>query len=134
VCSGPTLPAPETYGGLYRHPGKPCFGCEPPPFLPEAPTSSVADEIANGELPADIVAAADACPGGSDEGRWMLQLIQDVAPGAAQAFDTAFNSRFDFACCIMELGGIDTAHPPGSDRRKLLKIRKQPVVSGVHRP
>ena len=85
------------------------FGCEPPPFLPGAPTSSVADDIANGELPADIVVAADACPGGSDEGRGMLQLIHDVAPGATQAFHTAFNSRFDFACGIMELGGIDTA-------------------------
>lgn len=79
---------------------------------------------ANGELPADFVAAADACHGGSDEGRGMLQLIHDVAPGAAQAFHTAFNSRFNFACGIMELGGIDTAHPPGSDPRKLLKIRR----------
>jgi len=85
------------------------FGCEPPPFLPGAPTSTVAEDQANDELPTDVVVAADACPGNIDEGRAMLQLIHDVAPGASQAFHTAFVSGIDFACGIMELGGIDTA-------------------------
>jgi hypothetical protein len=84
------------------------FGCEPGPFLPGAPTSTVSEDQVNGELPSDIVVADDACPGNIDEGRAMLQLIYDVAPGASQAFHTAFNSRFDFACGILELGGIDT--------------------------
>lgn len=84
------------------------FGCEPPAFLPGAPTSTVAEDIANGELPSDLVVLEDACPGNTDEGRAMMQLIHDVAPGASQAFHTAFNSRFDFACGILELGGIDT--------------------------
>jgi subtilisin family serine protease len=85
------------------------FGCEPGPFLPGAPTSTVSEDQMNGELPSDIVVADDACPGNTDEGRAMMQLIYDVAPGASQAFHTAFNSRFDFACGILELGGIDTA-------------------------
>jgi hypothetical protein len=84
------------------------FGCEPGPFDPGAPTSTVAADKANGELPADVVVAADSCPGNADEGRAMLQLAHDVAPGAAGAFHTAFEGSFDFACGIMELGGIDT--------------------------
>jgi hypothetical protein len=85
------------------------FGCEPRPFNPGAPTSTVAGDKANDELPSDIVVAADLCPGNIDEGRAMLQLAHDVAPGATGAFHTAFESSFDFACGIMELGGIDTA-------------------------
>jgi len=84
------------------------FGCEPPPFDPGAPTSTVAADKATDELPSDLVIAADSCPGNFDEGRAMLQLVHDVAPGAAGAFHTAFNGSFDFACGIMELGGIDT--------------------------
>lgn len=85
------------------------YGCEPGPLVPGAPTSTVAEDVANDDLPADVVVAADACPGNIDEGRAILQLIHDVAPGSVGAFHTAFNSRFDFACGIMELGGIDTA-------------------------
>ena len=43
-----------------------------------------------------------ACPG-SDEGRGMVQLVHDVAPGAAQKFHSAFNSLVDFADGILEL-------------------------------
>src|SRR4030095_5066454 len=50
----------------------------------------------------------DSCPGNADEGRAMLQIVHDVAPGATGAFHTAFEGSFDFACGIMELGGIDT--------------------------
>ncbi len=86
------------------------FACEPPAFLPGAPTSTVAEDVANDELPDDVVVAADAdaCPGNTDEGRAILQIIHDVAPGSVGAFHTAFNSRFDFACGILELGGIAT--------------------------
>jgi hypothetical protein len=83
------------------------FGCEPPPFLPGAPTSTVADDKANDELPWDIIVAADHCPL-VDEGRALLQVAHDVAPGATGAFHTAFRGSIDFACGIMELGGIDT--------------------------
>jgi subtilisin family serine protease len=85
------------------------FGCEPPPFNAGAPNSTVAEDKANDELPSDVVVLADQCPGNLDEGRGMMQLAHDVAPGATGAFHTAFNSSIDFACGIMELGGINTA-------------------------
>lgn len=85
------------------------FGCEPGPLLPGQPTSTVAEDKATGELSNDIVVASDSCPGNIDEGRAILQIIHDVAPGATGAFHTAFNGRFDFACGIMELGGIASA-------------------------
>jgi hypothetical protein len=88
------------------------FGCEPPPFEPGAPASSVAADKANDEIPSDVVVAADLCPGNADEGRAMLQLVHDVAPGATGAFHTAFAGSVDFACGIMELAGIDT---PGAE-------------------
>ena len=40
---------------------------------------------------------------GTDEGRAMMQIVHDVAPGAAQAFHTAFNGLADFANGILEL-------------------------------
>ena len=41
----------------------------------------------------------------------MMQLIHDVAPGAGQAFHTAFGGQADFAMGIEELAGC----PPGSE-------------------
>ncbi len=84
------------------------YNCEPGPFLPGAPTSTVDEDQTNGELPADVVVADNgACPG-TDEGRAIMQIVHDIAPGAGLAFHTAFNGRFDFACGILELAGIDT--------------------------
>jgi hypothetical protein len=55
-------------------------------------------DVANGDLPAGIVVLEDFNdPSCSDEGRAMMQLIADVAPGAAQAFHTAFGGAADFA-------------------------------------
>jgi len=64
-----------------------------------------AADIASGDLPrASRITILDdmACPG-SDEGRGMMQLVRDVAPGASQAFHTAFNGQADFAQGIIEL-------------------------------
>ncbi|UCF93422.1 MAG: S8 family serine peptidase [Desulfobacterales bacterium] len=67
-------------------------------------------DVGSGDLPADIVVLDDtACPG-IDEGRAMMQLIHDVAPGAAQAFHTAFNGQADFAEGIVELATTAGAH------------------------
>ncbi len=77
-------------------------------------------DVASGDLPGGIIVLDDSalCPPpppiGSgictDEGRGMMQLIADVAPGASQAFHTAFNGQADFALGIQELAGC----PPGS--------------------
>jgi hypothetical protein len=63
------------------------------------------DDIESGDLPpADqINVLDDTAPPGIDEGRAMMQLIHDVAPGADLAFHTAFNGRADFAQGIREL-------------------------------
>lgn len=65
--------------------------------------NGAATDVANGDLPAGIILLDDSrCPG-SDEGRGMMQLIADVAPGAGQAFHTAFGGMADFANGIIEL-------------------------------
>jgi subtilisin family serine protease len=81
------------------------FACNPPPFLPGAPTTTLAEDIANGELPAAVTILSEGpCAAGLiDEGRGMAQLIHDVAPGAAISFHTAWNSELDFAEGILRL-------------------------------
>jgi subtilisin family serine protease len=60
--------------------------------------------VARGDLPAGITVLAEGpCPESSDEGRGMMELIHDVAPGAAQAFHTASNGQADFAQGIIDL-------------------------------
>jgi hypothetical protein len=65
---------------------------------------AAADE-ADGALPpaSDIQILQDLSSGGSDEGRAMMQIIHDIAPGADLAFYTAFNSEQDFANGILAL-------------------------------
>ncbi len=63
-----------------------------------------ASDIFGGDLPATGVnVLSDLGGGGTDEGRAMLQLIHDVAPGASLAFRTAFNGQADFAQGIIDL-------------------------------
>jgi subtilisin family serine protease len=83
------------------------FDCAPGPFFPGDPFTRAADDVASGDLPADVRVLADlaeapnaAC---SDEGRAMMQLIHDVAPGASLSFHTAFGGRDDFAAGILAL-------------------------------
>ena len=79
------------------------YQCNPPPFVPGAPTTTAAQDEASQDVPPGVeVLDNGACPG-SDEGRGMVQLVHDVAPGAAQKFHTAFNSLVDFADGILEL-------------------------------
>ncbi len=79
------------------------YQCNPPPFVPGAPTTTAAQDEASQDAPPGVeVLDNGPCPG-SDEGRGMVQLVHDVAPGAAQKFHTAFNSLVDFADGILEL-------------------------------
>jgi hypothetical protein len=79
------------------------YQCNPPPFVPGAPTTTAAQDEATQDVPPGVeVLDNGPCPG-SDEGRGMVQLVHDVAPGAAQKFHTAFNTLVDFADGILEL-------------------------------
>ncbi len=65
---------------------------------------AAADEV-SGDLPplAGIAVLDDsACPA-SDEGRAMMQLVHDVAPGADLSFHTAFGGLANFANGIIDL-------------------------------
>jgi hypothetical protein len=79
------------------------YQCNPPPFVAGAPTTTAVQDEATQDVPPGVeVLDNGPCPG-SDEGRGMVQLVHDVAPGAAQKFHTAFNSLVDFADGILEL-------------------------------
>ena len=45
----------------------------------------------------------DLASGGTDEGRAMMQIVHDIAPGASLAFYTAYDSEQDFANGILAL-------------------------------
>ena len=64
-----------------------------------------AGDVASGDLPSGVVVLEEIadCTGATDEGRAMMQIIADVAPGASQAFHTAFNGLANFAQGIVDL-------------------------------
>lgn len=79
------------------------YGCNPPAFVPGAPTSTAAEDAVTDDVPGAVqVLSNGACPA-SDEGRAIVQLVHDVAPGATQKFHTAFNGVVDFANGILRL-------------------------------
>src|SRR5580692_4804958 len=74
--------------------------------------TTAAGDIATGDLPAsvDVIEEATCMNYGApiqlpfgDEGRAMMQIVHDVAPGASLAFYTAENSEADFASGIGQL-------------------------------
>jgi hypothetical protein len=65
-------------------------------------TGSYAADVASGDLPPGVNVLADYA-GSTDEGRGMMQLIHDVAPGANLAFHTAYSSEVEFANGILAL-------------------------------
>ena len=82
-------------------------------------TADAAMDVSTGDLPSNVVVLEEANPNPpdegcmgygapiqlpfGDEGRAMMQIIHDVAPGAGLAFYTAENSEADFANGIGQL-------------------------------
>jgi hypothetical protein len=80
-------------------------------------TADAATDMSTGDLPSNVNVLAEANPGNGgcmnygapiqlpfgDEGRAMMQIVHDVAPGAGLAFYTADNSEADFATGIGKL-------------------------------
>jgi len=83
------------------------YDCAEGAFEPGAPFTRASQDIARNDLPRDIKVLKDLSdvPSSdcSDEGRAIMQIIHDVAPGAPQAFYTAFESQEDFADGIRAL-------------------------------
>jgi subtilisin family serine protease len=83
------------------------YDCAPGAFDVGAPFTRAAQDIVNGDLPRDVLVLKDleSAPSSdcSDEGRAMMQIIHDVAPGSPLAFYTAFVSQEDFAAGIRAL-------------------------------
>jgi len=83
------------------------YDCAPGAFAPGAPFTRAAQDILHNDLPSDVLVLKDLAPAPSsdctDEGRAMMQIIHDVAPGSPQAFYTAFESETDFADGIRAL-------------------------------
>ncbi|MGJ8672395.1 S8 family peptidase [Rubritalea sp.] len=65
-------------------------------------TTAEQDET-NDDLPTGIEVLQDANQAESDEGRAMMQIIHDLAPGSEQQFFTAFNGQANFANGIRAL-------------------------------
>ena len=83
------------------------YDCAPGAFEPGAAFTRAAQDIASGDLPRDVKVLKDlaSAPSGActDEGRAMMQIVHDVAPGSPLAFYTAFVSQEDFADGIRAL-------------------------------
>ncbi|WP_437302601.1 S8 family peptidase [Sorangium sp. So ce388] len=83
------------------------FDCAPGPLVPGQMFTDAADDVASDDLPSDIHVLKDLHDEPNDEcideGRAMMQIIHDVAPGAGLSFYTAAVSVEDFADGIVAL-------------------------------
>ncbi len=59
--------------------------------------------VASGDLPVGVEVLQEFSGTGIDEGRAMIELIHDIAPGSPQAFNTAFEGQLGFAAGIRAL-------------------------------
>ncbi len=87
------------------------FNCATGPFAPGQMFTNAAQDRRNDDLPSSVVVIDDVsgCEGGVDEGRAMLQIVHDVAPGASGAFASAFGGQAGFANNILRLASAAKA-------------------------
>src|SRR5579859_2381516 len=83
------------------------FDCAPGPLASGQNFTRAGQDAVNGDLPLGVRVLADlhTVPDGecTDEGRAMMQVIHDVAPGAQLSFTTAVTGEEDFAAGIVAL-------------------------------
>jgi hypothetical protein len=83
------------------------FDCAPGPFAQGQNFTRAGQDAVNGDLPLGVRVLEDlhTIPDSecTDEGRAMMQIVHDVAPGASLSFQTAFLSEEDFADGIRAL-------------------------------
>ena len=83
------------------------FDCAPGPFATGQNFTRAGQDAVNGDLPLGVRVLADlhTIPDSecTDEGRAMMQVVHDVAPGASLSFNTALTSEEDFAAGIIAL-------------------------------
>jgi len=70
--------------------------------------NGAAADVSSNDLPSGVQVLAEelGCGSGTDEGRAMMQIVHDVAPGTSQAFYSAFNGTAAFANGITDLATI----------------------------
>jgi subtilisin family serine protease len=83
------------------------FDCAPGPFASGQSFTRAGQDAVNGDLPLGVRVLADlhTVPDSecTDEGRAMMQIVHDVAPGASLSFKTAMTSEEDFAEGVLAL-------------------------------
>ncbi|HEY0340861.1 MAG TPA: S8 family serine peptidase [Steroidobacteraceae bacterium] len=83
------------------------FDCAPGPFASGQNFTRAGQDAVNGDLPLGVRVLADlhTVPDGecTDEGRAMMQIVHDVAPGTSLSFNTAVTGEEDFAAGILAL-------------------------------
>jgi subtilisin family serine protease len=83
------------------------FDCAPGPFASGQSFTRAGQDAVNGDLPLGVRVLGDlhTVPDSecTDEGRAMMQIVHDVAPGASLSFTTAMTSEEDFAAGIQAL-------------------------------
>jgi hypothetical protein len=67
------------------------------------PLTTARDDVESGDLPQGVDVLDEADDPQSDEGRALLQIIHDLAPGADLAFHTAFDGLANFVQGIRDL-------------------------------
>ncbi|MES2891093.1 MAG: S8 family serine peptidase, partial [Bacteroidota bacterium] len=76
------------------------------PILQTFNTNTAAADVLNRDLPPNVhlLPVPNLFPvNGTDEGRAMMQIVHDVAPGAELYFRSGFNTAGDFASAILQL-------------------------------